>query len=257
MGSTNFTDKGYISKYGGGIFKAREVLDTGLPVTITITGISKANGAVVSTASTSGLVDGDIILIEAVVGMTEVNDRLFTVGTIITDTSFVLFGENSSEYTTWDSGGTAKVANVVNFGYIQDTSLKYEKPLEDIIDETGNVVKVLSGNVATGFSGTFMQSNTTLLDFLRDSTENKYYNLYYKATPTNDLNGTTQEIFVGIAMFVPKFELVSGTRRPTFETRFLKNDAAIAIGEPDVIFGSVATADITIALGKYYEIVEN
>ena len=258
MGSTNFTDKGYISKYGGGIFKAREVLDTGLPVvTITITGISKAATAVVSTSSTTGLVDGDVVLIEAVGDMTEVNDILFTIGTIVTDTSFTLVGIDSQGYTTYASGGTAKVSNVTNFGYIQDTSLKYEKPLEDIIDETGNVVKVLSGNVATGFSGTFMQSNTTLLDFLRDSTENKYYNLYYKATPTNDLNGTTQEIFVGIAMFVPKFELVSGTRRPTFETRFLKNDAAITIGEPDVIFGSVATADIVIALGKYYEIVEN
>lgn len=257
MGSTNFTDKGYISKYGGGVFKGREVLDTGLPVTITITGISKAATAVVSTSDTTGLVDGDVVLIEAVAGMVEVNDILFTIGTIVANTSFTLVGIDSQGYTSYDSGGTAKVSNVVNFGYIQDTSLKYEKPLEDIIDETGNVVKVLSGNVATGFSGTFMQSNTTLLDFLRDSTENKYYNLYYKATPTNDLNGATQEIFVGIAMFVPKFELVSGTRRPTFETRFLKNDAAIAIGEPDVIFGSVATADITIALGKYYEIVEN
>ena len=261
MGSTNFTDKGYISKYGGGIFKAREVLDTGLPITSVINGISKATTAVVTVADVTEFTNGDVIIIEAAGGMTEVNDILFTIGSVTVTAdpvgTFTLTGINSSGYTPFTSGGTAKVSNVTNFGYIQDTSLKYEKPLEDIIDETGNVVKVLSGNVATGFSGTFMQSNTTLLDFLRDSTENKYYNLYYKATPTNDLNGTTQEIFVGIAMFVPKFELVSGTRRPTFETRFLKNDAAIAIGEPDVIFGSVATADITIALGKYYEIVEN
>jgi hypothetical protein len=71
------------------------------------------------------------------------------------------------------------------------------------------------------------------------------------------LNAVTQEFFVGIALFTPKFELASGTRRPPFEITFLKNDAAITIGEPDVIFGSIATADIVIALGKYYEFVEN
>lgn len=257
MSSYNWTDKGYVNKYGGGILKAREVLDTGLPVTITITGISKAATAVVSTSDTTGLVTGDVVIIEGVVGMTEVNDILFTVGTIVPNTSFQLSGINSTMYTTYDSAGTAKVANVINFGYIQETNLKYEKPLEDISDETGEVVKTLVGNAVNGMTGVFMQSNTTLLDFLRDSTEGKYYNLYYKMTKTNDLDAKTQEAFVGIAMFAPKFELVSGTRRPPFEIRFLKNDAAITIGEPDVIFGSIATADIVIALGKYHEFVEN
>ena len=257
MSSYNFTDKGYVSKYGGGILKAREVLDTGLPVTITITGISKASTAVVSTSATLGVVAGDVVIIEGVVGMTEVNDILFTVGTVVTDTSFQLAGINSSAYTDWASGGTAKIANVYNFGYIQETSIKYDKPKEDINDETGNTIKTLMGNSVVGMTGVFMQSNTTLLDFLRDSTEAKYYNLYYKATPTGDLNAVTQEFFVGIALFTPKFELASGTRRPPFEITFLKNDAAITIGEPDVIFGSVATADIVVALGKYYEFVEN
>jgi len=257
MASTDYTDKGYVSKYGGGILKAREVLDTGLPMTITITGISKASTAVVSTAETNDLVAGDVVIIEGVAGMTEVNDILFTVGTVVDDTSFQLAGINSTGYTTYDSGGTAKRANVVNFGYIQETSVKYDKPKEDINDETGAIIKTLMGNSVVGMTGVFMQSNTTLLDFLRDSTEAKYYNIYYKATPTNDLNAKTQEIFVGIALFTPKFELVSGTRRPPFEITFLKNDAALTIGAPDVIFGSIATADIVIALAKYYEIVEN
>ena len=168
MASYNYTDKGYVSKYGGGILKAREVLDTGLPVTITITGISKAATAVVSTASTVGLVNGDIVLIEGVVGMTEVNDILFTVANIVANTSFELQGINSTGYGTWSAGGTAKVANVYNFGYIQETSIKYDKPKEDINDETGNTIKTLMGNSVVGMTGVFMQSNTTLLDFLRD-----------------------------------------------------------------------------------------
>lgn len=257
MSTIDFTDKGYVSKYGGGILKVASVNDTGLPVTITITGISKASTAVVSTSATLGVVAGDVVLIEGVVGMTEVNDILFTVGTVVTDTSFQLAGINSSAYTDWASGGTAKIYNVTNLGYIQETRSHYEKPKEDIPDETGSVVKTLFGNATTGISGVLMESSTLLLDFLRDSTEGKYYHLYYKMTPTGDLNAKTQELFACLAMITPKFELTSGTKRPPFEITFLKNDAAVTIGEPDVIFGSIATADIVIALGKYYEIVEN
>ena len=257
MSTIDFTDKGYITKYGGGILKVALVEDTGLPKTFTITGITKAATAVVSTASTTGLTAGDVVLIEGVSGMTEVNDILFTVGTVVVDTSFQLTGINSTGYTDWSLGGTAKVFNVTNLGYIQETRSHYEKPKEDVNDETGDTIKSLMGNATTGISGVLMQSNTTLLDFLRDSTEGKFFYVYYKMTKTGDLNAKTQELFSALAMIIPKFELLSGTRRPPFEITFIKNDAAITIGEPDVVFGSIATADIVIAAGKYYEIVEN
>ena len=181
MAVNNYTDKGFVSKYGGGILKVREVDDAG--------------------AYTSG------------------------------DT-YVL-------------------------GYLETTSIKYEKPKEDINDETGNTIKTLFGNAAVGMTGVLMQSGANILDFLRDSTEAKYYQLYYKMTPTGDLNGVTQELFAGIAVITPKFELVSGTRRPPFEITFLKNDAAITIETPDTPYGCVETDTVTIAAGKYYEIVEN
>ena len=181
MATNDYTDKGYVSKYGGGILKVREVDDAG----------------------------------------------------------------------TYTSGDTYV------FGYIQETNLKYDKPKEDIADETGAVVKSLFGNAAVGLTGIFMQSNTTLLDFLRDSTEGKYYQLYYKMTPTSDLNGVTQELFAAIAVITPKFELASGTRRPPFEITFLKNDAQVQIASPDSVFGSVETDTVTIPAGKYYDIVEN
>ena len=181
MPSYNYTDKGMISKYGGGYLRVREVSDAGV-------------------------------------------------------------------YTSGDD---------YNFGYIQETNFKFEKPLEDIPDETGEVVKTLVGNASFVLSGVFMQSNTTLLDFLRDLTEGKYYQLYYRMSKQGDLNGVTQELFAAICMFQPKFELASGTRRPPFEIRFLKNDAEVTIATPNTVIGCIETDTVTIAVGKYYDIVDN
>lgn len=181
MATTDFTDKGFISKYGGGVLEVREVDDAG----------------------------------------------------------------------AYSSG------NTTIFGYIQETSFKYEKTKEDIKDETGATIKSLAGDAEVVLTGILMQSNTTLLDFLRDSTENKYYQLFYKMTPTGDLNGVTQELFGAICVFTPKFELVSGTRRPAFEITFLKNDSEITIASPDGVFNCVETDTVTIAATKYYELVEN
>lgn len=257
MATNNYTDKGYVSKYGGGILKVAEVLDTGLPVNnITITAISKAADAVLTTSDTGTLENGDVILIEGVADMTEVNDLMFTIGNLSPNTSFTL-GVNSSGYGQVGSGGTAKEFNVTTFGYIQEITVKYTKPKEELADETGAIVSSKPGVAEAGILGILMQSNMTLLDFLRDNTENKYYLVYYKMCPTGDLNGVTQELFAGIAVITPGFELVSGTRRPPFEITFLKNNSAITIPEPDVIFGAIATSDITIVAAKYYDIVEN
>jgi hypothetical protein len=181
MAVNDYTDKGFVTKYGGGILKVREVSDAGV-------------------------------------------------------------------YTSGDT---------YVLGYLETTTIKYEKPKEDINDETGNTVKTLFGNAMVGLTGVLMQSGANLLDFLRDLTEAKFYQLYYKMTPTGDLNGITQELFAGIAVITPKFELVSGTRRPPFEITFLKNDSAITITTPDSVYGCVETDTVTIAAGKYYEIVEN
>ena len=181
MASTNFTDKGYISKYGGGILKVREVSDAGV-------------------------------------------------------------------YTSGDD---------YTFGYLQETGHKYEKPQEDVQDETGATVKSIFGNVSNKLTGTFMQTNSALLDFLRDTTENRFYQLYYKSTPTGDLNGVTQELFGAICQIRPTFEVKSGVRRVNFEITFLKNDAEITIATPNSVFGSVETDTVTIGAGKYHEYVEN
>ncbi|MBS0219140.1 MAG: hypothetical protein JSR91_00210 [Proteobacteria bacterium] len=73
---------------------------------ITITGITKANPAVV-TAPAHGLDDNVQGLIQSVSGMTEVNNREFTIRKIDND-SFSLIGIDSTSYSAYTSGGTIK-----------------------------------------------------------------------------------------------------------------------------------------------------
>lgn len=71
----------------------------------TITGITQANPGVVTTSAAHGLSNGARVRIESVAGMTEVNDRVFTIAGV-TATTFQLQGENTSGYTAYTSGGT-------------------------------------------------------------------------------------------------------------------------------------------------------
>lgn len=70
-----------------------------------ISGITKANPAVV-TALAHGFGNGQQVYVTGVIGMTEVNGRLFTIAGATTDT-FQLSGENSSSYTSYVQGGVA------------------------------------------------------------------------------------------------------------------------------------------------------
>ena len=74
-----------------------------------ITNITQANPAVV-TAVAHGFTNGNLVLIENVVGMVEVNDRSFIISTIDSDT-FELVGEDSTSHTVYTSGGDAQVQN--------------------------------------------------------------------------------------------------------------------------------------------------
>lgn len=80
--------------------------------TYTITGITKASTAVVTTSAAHGLVAGAKVRIVGVAGMTEVNDKVYTVADP-SGSTFSLAGINSTAYTTYDSGGEVqKVAPV-------------------------------------------------------------------------------------------------------------------------------------------------
>ena len=82
-------------------------------VTKTISGITAANPAVVTTSTSHTLEPGDTIRITSVVGMTEVNNRHFTVGATASGTTFELQNENSTNYTAYSSAGTMTEAFAV------------------------------------------------------------------------------------------------------------------------------------------------
>jgi hypothetical protein len=76
---------------------------------VSITGISQANPGVVSCVHS--FVAGDIVQIAGVVGMTEVNNRIFVVGTVVAGVSFQILtldgaNVNTTSFTAWSSGGT-------------------------------------------------------------------------------------------------------------------------------------------------------
>lgn len=79
-----------------------------------ISGISKANPAVVTTSGSHGLSDADVVKITEVEGMEEVNDRLYAIDVLSANT-FQLRGVDSSGYTTYTSGGYYDVASFSNF----------------------------------------------------------------------------------------------------------------------------------------------
>ena len=81
--------------------------------TKTITGITQAAAAVVTTSTAHGLTTGDEVFISGVVGMTELNGRQFDV-TVVSSTTFSLqtkdgFNVDSTGYTAYSSGGLVDI----------------------------------------------------------------------------------------------------------------------------------------------------
>ena len=100
-----FSDtQAYVLEFGNNYIRIFK--DGGLvtAATTAITAITKANPAVV-TSNSHGMSNGDRVYITGVVGMTEVNNREFTVAGATTNT-FQLSGVNSSAFTTYGSAGT-------------------------------------------------------------------------------------------------------------------------------------------------------
>tara|TARA_R110000851_G_scaffold109088_3_gene231098 strand:- start:10635 stop:13430 length:2796 start_codon:yes stop_codon:yes gene_type:complete len=75
------------------------------PAASTISAVTKASPGVVTTTGSHLLIDGDLIEITGVNGMTELNGRRFTVANKTSNT-FELLGTDTTNYTTWTSVGT-------------------------------------------------------------------------------------------------------------------------------------------------------
>lgn len=98
-------DLEFDSTQAGAIVNIRSEYSAGaLGPRVAISAITNANPAVVTTSTAHELVDGDTVQVQDIVGMTEINDRVFTVN-VLTSTTFELNDENTTAYTTYASGG--------------------------------------------------------------------------------------------------------------------------------------------------------
>lgn len=92
---------------------------TATGATKTITAITAANPPVV-TSSAHALTAGTIIRITGVVGMTELNGRVFVVRNPLTN-SFELGGIDATGYTAYASGGIATPQTMTELGKVTDS----------------------------------------------------------------------------------------------------------------------------------------
>lgn len=98
-------------------------IQTALAAAKTITAITKVSEAVIT--GTHDYSIGDYVLIEAVVGMTQINNRVVRVKSVSTTVSFVAEGLDSTNFTTYASGGTAKK---ITFGASFDNITQFDLP---------------------------------------------------------------------------------------------------------------------------------
>lgn len=99
----------------------------------TITAISKASEAVIT--ATHDFSIGDLIVIESVSGMVEINKRVVRVKSVSTTVSFVAEALDSTNWTTYASGGTAtKVTAFHTFDNV--SSFSFPEPSPNRIDIT-------------------------------------------------------------------------------------------------------------------------
>ena len=73
----------------------------------TITGVTQANPAVVTTSAAHTFANGENATITGVIGMTELNGNAYVIGNV-TSTTFELTGIDSTAYTAYSSGGSAQ-----------------------------------------------------------------------------------------------------------------------------------------------------
>ena len=107
-------------------------VQTGFAATKTITDISETNPAVV-TSTAHGLVEGDVVKIAGVVGMTQVNGNLYVVDNVTANT-FELAGVDATGYAPYVSGGTG--APVVFSELCEATNVNHQSGTADRTEVT-------------------------------------------------------------------------------------------------------------------------
>lgn len=125
-------------------------------VDITISGATQANPVVI-TATGHGLSNGDEVCITGIVGMTELNGRVFTVANQTANT-FELFGEDGTGYAAYVSNGIAELgSDIMGVSKVYDIF----DALSTVTDGFNAIPNSYAANVTLEFTpGTFSDDAT-------------------------------------------------------------------------------------------------
>jgi hypothetical protein len=135
-------------------------INTAVGTTKTVTAISKANPCVVT--ATHDYTVGDIVVISGVVGMTQLNGRAFVVSAISTTVSFTLGGVDSTNYTTYVSGGSAIEQTMTAIGNIKDFNIQPDASTEiDITNLASTRKEFILGLAGSWVMTCAMDTDTT------------------------------------------------------------------------------------------------
>ena len=148
---------------------------------------------------------------------------------------------------------TSPVSAVVDLGYISESTFSDKTPLEDVKDETGNVVTSEEGDREVLIQTTLMQTGSGALDIPKE-VRNKFYRLY-KYNGLSD--GDHQEMWFSVGKITPQAELKFTGGRLPFEYKASANASAVTLDGTTVsAFGAYRASSVTIPANEYYEITE-
>jgi hypothetical protein len=131
-----------------------------------ISGISKANPAVVTVSNTTGLVSGDLIYITDVEGMTEVNGKYYTL-TLIGGTTFSI-NADSTNWTTYTSAGNVYRSSLVDTSSAIPT-VSAPNVISSLTYPTLNDLRVTGYNVYLNSYGVYGYLGTTSISIFNDT----------------------------------------------------------------------------------------
>lgn len=126
-----------------GLIRIGAAAPAAIPETGVITAATQANPVVITSAA-HGLVNGEKVKITSVVGMTQINNIVFTVAGVTTNT-FQLSGINGTGYTAYTSGGVWKKVRKVYIISSRDAIIDGAA-----VDFGGGATGVINGNYAAG-----------------------------------------------------------------------------------------------------------
>jgi hypothetical protein len=182
---------------------ARLTVNSLLPNSVSIVGITKAVNAVVSTSVAHGLANGDIVYLDNVGGMTNINGQKSPVS-VISPTSFALNNINSVLYNTYTSGG--KVQRPVFFSVKATTTTGPSSGGAGISSAPSTVAKATwagSGVTPSGINSSSITNNAvseTVSVVIANNPENPIqYGVYLDPTDNSGAHDITYRTIYGFS----------------------------------------------------------